>query len=177
MCASARRTPRGRRTRAPKVVTCREHPEKEPPEARNRRGPKATAVSHRARYGTPPRAVNPTTGFLSLFLGDELDLPGHGLEPRGIGIHADPRAVRDAHRPVGIELERRGEVLVEIAAARARVAGEAEVRHRGEGEVRRASYPRLEHPPAPHRHAGRGRDIVDAACLEHPPDAALLDVH
>src|SRR3954469_3629998 len=98
------------------------------------------------------------------------------LEPLGPRDNADARTVRNRHGAVRFEHERLGEVLGEVPRRCARVAGQREVRQRGQREVRWAAEAGLEHPAAPPRHAGGRRDIMHAPRLEHPTDAALLDV-
>src|SRR4029453_7335507 len=90
---------------------------------------------------TPYRTVNPARAVLSLFL-QPLDAPGGGLEPPRVGVDTDPRSLGDRQRPVGREDERFGQVLGEVPRARARVAGQREVRQRGKREVRRTPDPR-----------------------------------
>ena len=82
------------------------------------------------------------------------------IEP--VGVDADARAGGDGHRAVGRELERLGEVLVEVAAARARVAGEPEVRHRREREIRRPPDPVSSIPP---HQTGTERSAVASCTL------------
>ncbi len=54
--------------------------------------------------------------------------------------------------------------------------GQREAGQRGERDVGGPAEPGLEHPAAPHRHAVRGADVVDAPRLEVAADAAGLDV-
>src|ERR671923_2736372 len=146
-----------------------------PPEARNRRNPRVTAVSRGEPYEVRPFLVKPDDPVLSLFP-HALDPGGRPLEPRRIRLHADPRARGYGHRSAGAELEGFREVLGEVSSGRADVAGEGEVRHRSHGQVRGTPDARLEHPAAPDWDVLWGAHVVDALRLRDATHAALLDV-
>ena len=115
------------------------------PDVRNRRDPKVTAVSHRGLYGRTSGRSTGSNGFVTL----SRSAPSAGWRPRaaGSGFDADPGSVGNRQRPVRRQDERLGQVLGEVPRGRARVAGQPEVRERGQREVRRTTDPGLEHPP------------------------------
>ena len=139
----------------------------------SRRDPVA-AVSHRALSGRPFERSSGGERFCHSF-SSRSDRTVTDSRIGRFGVHADARAGGDGHRAVGRELERLGEVLVEVAAARARIAGEPEVRHRREREVRR---PPIQVSNIPPHQTGTERSPSRRPCgLEQAADQHLLHVH
>ena len=87
-------------------------------------------------------------------------------------VHRDGDHAGGIHRPLG-----RHDVALPVAGARADVAGQGEIRERGERDVAGAANAALQHAAAPDGDRVAPAEVVDRPGLREAADPSGLDVH